>query len=80
MTPEDRFERAILEVESATDELNRALESVDRLIKEGVESGMETGKILGLLEAYNHLVRGGHKKAAEDLKVHIDSKYTAKGS
>ena len=80
MNADERFERAIAEIESATDDLNRAMASIDHLVKDGVESGIETGQILGLLEAYNYLVRSGHKKAAADLKKHIDASHTARGS
>ena len=45
-------------------DLLRASEELDRLLQEAVESGVETGRSIGVIEAYNILVLNGHKAAA----------------
>ena len=39
----------------------------DRVMLEAVEAGIESGISIGVLEAYNFLVREGHSAAAETL-------------
>jgi len=39
----------------------------ERIMLEAVEAGIESGISIGVLEAYNFLVREGHSAAAETL-------------
>ena len=39
----------------------------DRVILEAVEAGMESGRSMGIIEAYNLLLMEGHGAAAEIL-------------
>lgn len=45
-------------------DLLRASAMMDRLLAEAVESGIDTGRSLGAIEAYNLLMREGHTDAA----------------
>ena len=67
----------ILEIVFAIEEFNRAMAGFDILLANAVDSGVESGRMLGFLEAYNYLVRQGHTMAASSLKVYIDKMYAS---
>lgn len=50
---------------------------VDRIMLEAVEAGMESGRSVGVLEAYNLLILEGHSDAAEILMQLIEEKSAA---
>jgi hypothetical protein len=52
------------EVAFTLGDLLRAAQELDRLLHEAVEAGVDSGRTMGVLEAYNVLVRAGHKEAA----------------
>jgi len=47
--------------------LKTASSDLDRIMLEAVEAGMETGRSIGVIEAYNVLVNEGYVDAAEAL-------------
>jgi hypothetical protein len=52
-------------------------DSLDVRLTEAVEAGMQSGKIVGMLDAYDYLTKTGHAKAALALKKHLDDLYPA---
>lgn len=44
----------------------------DRILLEAVEAGIETGRSVGVIEAYNFLIREGYGDAAEILMQLVD--------
>jgi hypothetical protein len=57
-----------------TDMLSAA-KDIDRLLEEATESGMESGRILGLVEAHEFLTKNGHTKAANSFKKYLELIY-----
>jgi hypothetical protein len=47
--------------------LLKTTSDLDRIMLEAVEAGMETGRSIGVIEAYNVLVNEGYVDAAEAL-------------
>jgi hypothetical protein len=47
--------------------LLKTASDLDRIMLEAVEAGMETGRSIGVIEAYNVLVNEGYVDAAEAL-------------
>jgi hypothetical protein len=47
--------------------LLKSVKDFDRLILEAVDAGIESGRSIGVIEAYNILIREGHGAAAELL-------------
>ena len=41
---------------------------IDRMLAEAVDSGVVSGRLLGLVEAYEFLVKSGFKQSAKMLK------------
>lgn len=57
---------------TATKEDSSTQRNIDSVILQAVEAGIESGKSIGILEAYNLLVREGHTAAAEVMLQLID--------
>jgi len=53
----------------------RAAENIDNMLADAVSSGVESGRMLGMIEAYDYLMQKGHKKAADVLRLHIEDAY-----
>jgi hypothetical protein len=47
--------------------LLKTASDLDRIMLEAVEAGMESGRSIGVIEAYNFLINEGHQAAAECL-------------
>lgn len=47
--------------------LLKTASDLDRIMLEAVEAGMESGRSIGVIEAYNFLISEGHQEAAECL-------------
>lgn len=47
--------------------LLKTANDLDRIMLEAVEAGMESGRSIGVIEAYNFLINEGHHEAAECL-------------
>lgn len=47
--------------------LLKTANDLDRIMLEAVEAGMESGRSMGVIEAYNFLINEGHHDAAECL-------------
>lgn len=67
----------ISEIIFAIEDFSRAAAGFDILLASAVDSGVESGRMLGLLEAYDHLVKKGYASAASALKVYVDKMYIA---
>jgi len=50
-----------------TENLLKTASDLDRVMLEAVEAGIETGRSMGVIEAYNVLINEGHLLAAECL-------------
>jgi hypothetical protein len=48
------------------------MKEFDRILLEAVEAGIESGRSIGVLEAYNFLIREGFDAAAEILMILVD--------
>jgi len=53
---------------SALIDLLKAAEDLDRLLSESAGAGFDTGRLSGILEAYDFLISRGHSIAAKSLK------------
>ncbi len=56
-------------------DLINASNNMDVLLADAVTSGVASGRLLGLFDAYDYLVKQGHTKAAATLKLQIDKLY-----
>lgn len=52
--------------------LLKVASDLDRVMLEAVEAGMESGRSMGVIEAYNLLINEGHHGAAECLMSLIE--------
>lgn len=52
----------------------------DRLLLEAVEAGIESGRSMGIIEAYNFLIMEGHTAAAESMMQLITEEEEVKTS
>ena len=53
----------------------KAVDNMDSMLSDAVSSGVESGRLLGLIEAYDYLVAKGFVKASDSLKQHLDDLY-----
>ena len=53
----------------------RTTDNLDVVITAAASSGVESGRLLGLTEAHDFLLRGGFTKAAAALKDLLDEEY-----
>ena len=65
----------ITELIYAIDNFSKAAAGFDILLSNAVDSGVESGKMLGLLEAYDHLSSRGYTAAAKSLKSYLEKSY-----
>lgn len=72
MKKEDKMDRVLDELEAASMELKSSLDSIDRMVADAVDSGVESGRMLGLVQAYDFLVKSGFVQSSKALRIHID--------
>jgi hypothetical protein len=59
-------------VEEEIRDVKDLFKNFDKIILDSVESGIESGRSIGILESYNFLVKEGYPHAAEALLVLVN--------
>ena len=65
---EDRDKMKMEDVASTLEDLLKAAADLDRLIKEAADAGFDSGRVYGIVEAYNFLISRGQKIPANMLR------------
>jgi len=65
----------LMNISYALIDFTKAVDNMDNMLADAVSSGVESGRLLGMLEAYDYLVEKGFIKASDSLKKHIDELY-----
>ena len=67
--------KKLVDISQAVLDFARTAENLDRLIVEATDAGIETGRLLGLYEAYDHMIKLGYTRSAKEIKGYIDEKF-----
>jgi hypothetical protein len=69
--------KELIDISQAVLDFARTAENLDRLIVEATDSGIESGRLLGLYEAYDHMIKLGYTRSAKEIRSYIDEKFPA---